>query len=123
MLALGDWFGAVALSLAWTLASMGIMAVVKGDGLAARRRVAAMIGLGWLSALITMPVGRELGSEVLMLLAAGGVAYSLGGFFFALGRPRLWPGVFSYHEFFHPLVILAAVLHFVAIQHYLVPLA
>jgi hemolysin III len=48
---------------------------------------------------------------------------ALGGILFALGRPRLWPRVFSYHEVFHAFVVVAAVLHFAVIHHYLLPLA
>ena len=123
VLILDGWFRASALSLAWTLASIGIVAVVRGTGGAERRRVAAMIGLGWLSVFIVMPVERQLGLEALVILAVGGATYSLGGLLFASGRPRLRPRVFSYHEVFHTLVVLAAVLHFVSVYHYLLPLA
>ena len=123
VLILEGWLRVSALSLSWTLASIGIVAVVRGTGGAKRRRVAAMIGLGWLSVLIVMPVERQLGAEALVLLAAGGATYSLGGVLFAWGQPRLWPRVFSYHEVFHTLVVLAAVLHFVSVYHYLLPLA
>ena len=123
VLTLDSWSRAAALLLAWALAPIGIVGVVKGAGASKRRRVAAMIGLGWLSVLIVMPVERQLGSGALVLLAAGGATYSLGGFLFASGRPRLWPRVFSYHEVFHTLVALAALLHFVSVYHYLLPLA
>lgn len=122
-LTLDGWSRASALLLAWALASIGIVGVVKGAGASKRRCVAAMIGLGWLSVFIVMPVERQLGSEALVLLAAGGATYSLGGILFASGRPRLWPRVFSYHEVFHALVVLAAALHFVSVYHYLLPLA
>lgn len=123
VLTLDGWFRAATLPLAWALALIGVVAVVKGAGTSARRRVAAMIGLGWLSVFVAVPVVRELGAEALVLLAAGGATYSAGGLLFATGWPRLWPRVFSYHEVFHTLVVLAAILHFIAVQHYLLPLA
>ncbi|MEX0599228.1 MAG: hemolysin III family protein, partial [Rhodothermales bacterium] len=123
MLTLGGWFRVATLSVAWGLASIGIGAVTRGSGTAYRRRVAAMIGLGWLSALVAVPVGRQLGTGALALLAAGGAIYSIGGLLFAFRWPRLWPRAFSYHEVFHVLVVLASVLHFAVVYHYLLPLA
>lgn len=52
---------------------------------------------------------------VTALTLAGGAIYLLGTYFFVKGRPRLRPGVFSHHEFFHVVVIIASVLHFVAV--------
>lgn len=123
VLTLEGWPRLAALSSAWTLAVIGIVAVVRAAGGAPRSRVAAMIGLGWLSMLIAIPVARELGSDAVVLLAVGGGTYTLGGILFASGRPRLWPRVFSYHEVFHVFVVVAAVLHFVTVHHYLLPMA
>jgi hemolysin III len=123
VLTLDGWPRMAALLVAWGLASAGVGAVVKGSGGANRRRVAAMTGLGWLSVLLAAPVGRQLGAGALTLLVAGGAIYSVGGLLFAFEWPRLWPRVFSYHEVFHTLVVLAAALHFAAVYHYLLPLA
>jgi hemolysin III len=49
------------------------------------------------------------------LLIVGGVVYLLGVLFFINGRPRLAPRVFSHHEFWHVVVIVASVVHFVAV--------
>lgn len=39
----------------------------------------------------------------------------MGVFLFVNGRPRLAPRIFSHHEFFHVMVVIASILHFVAI--------
>ena len=122
VLTLEGWLRVAVLSVAWGLASIGIGAVVMGSGAARRRRVAAMIGLGWLSVLVAVPVARQLGGGALALLATGGAMYSIGGLLFAFGWPRLWPRAFSYHEVFHALVVLASALHFAAVYYYLLPL-
>jgi hemolysin III len=53
----------------------------------------------------------------------GGVVYTLGAAVYALRRPDPAPAVFGYHEVFHALVIIAAVLHFAAVATWLLPRA
>ena len=56
-----------------------------------------------------------------MLVAAGGVLYTIGAIVFAIGRPDPWPRVFGFHEIFHVFVILAAIAHFIAMAGWIVP--
>ena len=53
----------------------------------------------------------------LALIAAGGIAYTLGAATYALTRPNPWRGVLGYHEVFHALTIVGAALHFAAVLH------
>jgi hemolysin III len=57
------------------------------------------------------------------LLVAGGVAYSAGALVYARKRPNPVPGVFGYHEVFHACTIVGAVLHYVVIIAFVLPLA
>lgn len=57
----------------------------------------------------------QLDLTVSALTLAGGAAYLAGTFFFVRDLPRLAPGVFSHHEFFHVVVIIASVAHFLAV--------
>jgi hemolysin III len=123
LLALDGWLRVAALVAAWWLAGVGVAVVLMTSGTAHRRRAGAMIGLGWLSALVAVPVGRQVGLEAVALVAAGGAIYSAGGLIFAYRWPTLWPRVFSYHEVFHTLVVVAAGLHFIAVYHFVLPLA
>lgn len=50
-----------------------------------------------------------------ILTVAGGACYLVGVLMFVNGIPRLAPGVFSHHEFFHVMVIVASLAHFVAV--------
>ncbi len=68
--------------------------------------------LGWVVVPVLPALRLELGLFSIGLLAAGGLAYSLGAVVYALRRPDPFPRVFGYHEVFHALVIVAAVLHF-----------
>ena len=54
-------------------------------------------------------------SAAAILTVVGGVIYLVGVFLFVNARPRLAPRIFSHHEFFHVMVIIASVAHFIAI--------
>jgi hemolysin III len=56
-----------------------------------------------------------------MLLALGGVLYTLGAVVYAVRRPDPVPAVFGYHEVFHILVIAAAVLQYAVIAFWIAP--
>ncbi|GAB1688275.1 hemolysin III family protein [Krasilnikovia sp. M28-CT-15] len=73
------------------------------------------LGLGWAAVAILPDVLHHGGVTVLVLLAAGGAAYSIGAVFYALRRPNPWPTVFGHHEFFHACTLVAAILHHIAI--------
>ena len=73
------------------------------------------LALGWGAVAILPEVLHRGGVTVLVLLAAGGIAYSVGAVFYALRRPNPWPTVFGHHEFFHACTLVAALSHHVAI--------
>jgi hemolysin III len=53
-----------------------------------------------------------------MLVAAGGVLYTLGAVVYALRRPDPVPAVFGYHEIFHALVIAAAAIQYAVVAFF-----
>ncbi|MFA5401057.1 MAG: hemolysin III family protein [Dehalococcoidia bacterium] len=70
-----------------------------------------IVPLIWGPLLSTMPL------QSLILLLAGGAAYTLGAVFYAIKKPNPLPGVFGFHEIFHLLVIAGAVLHYMVIYY------
>jgi hemolysin III len=109
----GVWAGAAAgivFSLVWVRAPKWLTA-------------GAYVALGWFS-LVAMPqIIDRAGVAPLVLLLAGGAAYTAGAVVYALRRPDPLPAVFGYHEVFHVLVVVAAVVHFVAVAAFVVPAA
>jgi hemolysin III len=73
------------------------------------------LALGWAAVAMLPEVLHRGGITVLVLIAAGGVAYSVGAVFYALRRPNPWPTVFGHHEFFHACTLVAALCHHIAI--------
>ncbi len=73
------------------------------------------IALGWVAAIVMPDFLRAGGVTVLVLLAAGGVAYTAGAVLYALRRPNPWPTVFGHHEFFHACTLVAALCHHVGL--------
>jgi hemolysin III len=104
------WAGAlcgVALSVAWITAPRALCA-------------ACYVALGWVAVLAFPQMSASLPIAPMVLIVTGGVLYTAGAVVFALGRPNPWPRTFGFHEIFHVFVILAAVVHFVAISGWVV---
>jgi hemolysin III len=100
--------GGVILSVAWITAPRVLSAV-------------CYLALGWVSLFAMPQMIDRLDIAPLVLLAAGGVLYSLGAVVYATKRPNPWPSIFGFHEVFHVLVILAAAVQFVALAGWVFP--
>ena len=108
---IGVWGGAAAgivFTLAWADAPKWLAA-------------ASYVALGWFSIISVPEIASRAGAGALVLLAVGGVAYTVGAVVYALRRPDPRPATFGYHEIFHVLVVIAAAAHFTAVAVFAVP--
>jgi hemolysin III len=80
------------------------------------------LSLGWLGVFTFVPLYDNTGWAGVLLVAGGGLCYTIGAIVHAARRPDPWPETFGYHEIFHLFVILAAVLHYCAIAFLVLPL-
>jgi hemolysin III len=103
------------LAVVWGGAFAGM--VMKMLWVSAPRWVSAplYIALGWVAVAVLPDILGKAGVAALVLLIAGGVAYSVGAVFYALRKPNPWPTVFGHHEFFHACTLVAAVCHHIAL--------
>jgi len=104
----GDW-GYGLLSFVWSVAIVG--AVIK---LVFPRRwesitIGLYIGLGWSILIAINPLLRSISMDSLVLIAAGGLIYSVGVVF------HLWDRLPYQNAIWHWLVLAAAVCHYIAI--------
>jgi hemolysin III len=81
------------------------------------------ISLGWVAVVPFPALWNEMGAAGTLLVAAGGLLYTVGAVVYATQRPNPNPRVFGYHEVFHLFVILAAAAHFAAIAFFALPAA
>jgi hemolysin III len=81
------------------------------------------ISLGWVAVVPFPSLWEEMGAAGTLLVAAGGLLYTVGAVVYATQRPDPNPRVFGYHEVFHLFVILAAAAHFAAVAFFALPAA
>jgi hemolysin III len=104
------WSGAAAgivLQLAWVDAPEWLQALV-------------YVMLGWVALAALPGLISGIGLFATLLLAAGGLLYTVGALVYALKRPDPAPTVFGYHEIFHVFVLVAATLQYAVIAVYVV---
>jgi hemolysin III len=77
--------------------------------------VPCYVALGWVAAFVFPDLLHSGGVAPFVLIAAGGVIYTLGAVVYGLKRPDPWPGTFGFHEVFHLCTLVAALCHYVAI--------
>jgi len=98
----------------WTLVALGVLReIVHGP---ARRLLLPVQFLAvsiTLAPLLSTLVAIDTAAAIMTVI--GGAVYLVGVFLFVNDRPKLIPRVFSHHEFFHVMVIVASVVHFIAI--------
>jgi hemolysin III len=115
MLALDDASGFKLLTTIWTTTFIGIIQSLFFVSIP--KYISALIYL--VAGYLVLPYLKEIhlnaGTEVVILIFAGGAAYTLGALSYGLKWPNFNPKFFGYHEVFHIFVNIAAAIHFVAI--------
>lgn len=117
----GPW-GWSLLAVVWGIALVGIALRIGWRGAPPWLPVVLYLFMGWLSLAAVQPLASRLPSAAMAWLFAGGVVYTTGAVVFALQRPRLWPGVFSWHELWHVFVLGGSACHFVLMLAFVMPL-
>lgn len=117
LLALPFESGIKLLIIIWSVATVGIIQAIFFSKIHRFLRASIYLAAGWVAFPFMPILVASLSFIKLMLVVVGGVVYSLGATTYALRLPKLSPSVFGFHEFFHILVIIAAILHFIVIYN------
>ena len=116
LMALQGWATWTMLAIAWAGATVGFVVAFTGAGRVARIvRGALYITLGWAAVVAVPAMWSHLSLLELVLIAVGGVLFTVGAVFLLTRWPDPFPRVFGYHEVWHALVVVAVICHFVAI--------
>lgn len=122
-IALTGWARVATLGIVWGGAVAGI--AMRQLWLDAPKWAVALpyVVVGWVALAVLPELLHALGATGFTLLLAGGLCYSVGAVVYARKRPDPWPEVFGYHEVFHACTVVGAILHYIAIAWFVVPLA
>ncbi len=113
-------YGWTVLAVVWVIAAAGIVLRSILRQLPKYVTNTLYIALGWMPVLL-VGSGASVPGGALVLMAAGGLLYSAGFVVFVVERPNPWPGVFGFHEIWHAMVVVAAVLHYLLMYFYVLP--
>lgn len=110
----GAW-GWWLLGLVWCLALLGV--VIKLTSLDRIKGLSTgfYLAMGWISIMAIKPVIEHVAFGGLMLLLAGGLAYTFGVIFYA------WRSMPYNHMIWHLFIIAGGAFHFLAVLFYVVP--
>jgi hemolysin III len=115
----GAWRIATLASI-WTVAFAGVMLTLWFVHAPRWLSAAVYIAMGWFAVVPAFKLVPALPLVVTLLIAAGGLSYTLGAVVYATRTLDLLPRRFGFHEVFHLFVLAGAAMQFVAIAGFLV---
>jgi len=115
LLVLQDALGWSLLITVWALALTGVVLRIVWPRHLVKLRVGLYLILGWLVVAWGWPVIQGLGPAATLLMAVGGLAYTLGVVFYR------WHRLPFHLPIWHLFVVLASACHYAAIAFYVVP--
>ena len=118
---LDGWWRFSVLTAIWTMAIVGAGGAAPFLRIPRKVLTAMYLSMGSVAIVALAPLTIAAGWVAALLLALGGLQYSIGAAFYATKWPRLWPRVFGYHELFHLAVISASITFYAVVFHYAVP--
>lgn len=107
----GPW-GWSLCAVVWAVALVGVVRELFTQGRPHWLSLALYLGMGWLAVVAIDPIIRRVPAPGVLLLLAGGLAYSLGTVFYAYDR---WP---YFHFAWHLFVLAGTTFHYFAVRNY-----
>ncbi len=104
----------VVLCLVWGGAILGVLFRVLWVNAPRWLYTPLYVALGWVAIGYVKPFYEAGGAAVMILVAAGGLCYTVGAVIYGTKWPRGSERYFGFHEIFHALTIAGFVCHFIA---------
>lgn len=74
--------------------------------------------MGWMIVIGIYPLTKVMQMHGIMLLAFGGILYSIGAVIYATKKPDPFPGTFGFHEIFHLFIMAGSLSHYLMMYYY-----
>ena len=103
------------LLIIWVIAGVGILQTILFTNTPRLIRAGIYLIAGYIAIPYLSVMSSVMGFTNFSLTVAGGTIYSVGAIGYGFKFPNFSPRYFGYHEFFHVLVCVAAILHFIVI--------
>jgi len=68
--------------------------------------------MGWVAVVAIKELLNSMPARALVLMLAGGLAYTAGAVIYAIKKPDPLPGRFGFHEIFHVFILAGALFHY-----------
>ena len=115
LLALPAESGLTLLTIIWIVAFIGILQSIFFGNIHRILRASIYLIAGYMALPFMSVIFLSLSTSKIVLVITGGVIYSMGAIAYGFKFPKLNPDVFGFHEVFHTLVNIAAILHFIVV--------
>ncbi len=103
------------IALQWGLVGFGVVSQLFFPRAPRSLYAVIYLAMGWLAIFPIRQILANMSWSQEVLLFSGGAAFTVGGIIYAVKRPRMIPGIFSFHELFHVTVLLGGILHYAMI--------
>jgi hemolysin III len=105
----------------WLIAAAGVSLYLTlgTDSVPKWLSTTVFVVMGWMAGSVVMAENKFMscaGPWPAILVAVGGVIYTVGGLVFYMEWPNPVPGKFCFHEIWHCAVLVAAMTHWVAVK-------
>jgi hemolysin III len=117
----GAWRWVMLISV-WSIALAGMVLKIWFIHVPRYLSVGLYLLLGWIILIPLKEIIKSFPLGAIILMAVGGVLYTLGAFIYATKILNFFPKRFGFHEVFHLFIIAGSIVHFVMMLIYIVPL-
>ena len=108
-------WGWTLLALIWGLAIVGLLFKLFSKHRFHPAATSLYLAMGWFGVLFADPMSAALPAGALLLIVAGGLAYTVGVIFFG------WHSLRYSHAIWHVFVLVGSICHFIAVALYVLP--
>jgi len=105
------------ISIQWGLVAFGLCSQLFFPRAPRMLYAAIFLLMGWMLVFPINEILEAMTSTQVILLFIGGAAFTIGAIVYAIKKPLMLPGIFSFHELFHVMVLIGGACHYALIYN------